>query len=339
MVVPYIYNYLIFGVLTPWTILNDGWTIINGFGMQNVGLRKLYEQFFDLNIGLFWYAPLILIIGVYYALKTTRKDKKGIFVLGSLILTAIFYQTNPAWNYGTAGYGPTRHILFVIPFLIIILVDHLQYKVKHIVLLGFIVLTQLYALSFNGYLTPDFTNSLRHSVFASFVLDYFPDLYNPTPEIFVDRTNHTDLKYISSAIYKYNGICRKAYILKHETDILKKECGYIPSGYESQLEDEFVGIANKSRNVWTTEATFWPDPESCSDYFQSTSNKPYICMKTIKDMAKYTGISDLNRIKSLPEYPYPGVWVMTKGDPVKITVPPGYIINHYSMDGVYVTYQ
>jgi len=29
---------------------------------------------------------------------------------------------------------------------------------------------------------------------------------------------------------------------------------------------------------------------------------------------------------------------MTAGAPMAITVPPGYIINHQSIDGVYVTY-
>jgi hypothetical protein len=30
----------------------------------------------------------------------------------SSVITAFFYQTNPAWYHGTSGYGPSRHAIF-----------------------------------------------------------------------------------------------------------------------------------------------------------------------------------------------------------------------------------
>jgi len=220
--IPYIYNYLAFGVLTPWTIFADGWTTLHGFGLQNVSLKKLYEQLFDLNIGLFWYAPLISLAGFYYV------TRRSFWISLLILLTALIYQTNPAWHYGTAGFGPTRHILFVLPILIFFITRNLKFNFTNFNLVGLIITSQLFVLSSNGFISPNFQNSLRQNALATFVLDNYPKFYQPTPEIFVDRTNQTDLKYPTSAIYKKAGFCQKAYVLKQDAGKLISECGFLP---------------------------------------------------------------------------------------------------------------
>lgn len=340
--IPYFYNFAVFGVFTPWTIIKNGWTQLNGFGLQNMSLKKLFEQFFDLNSGLFWYMPVIFFAASNFLLKSIRDKKqegnKDLFIYLIILITAFFYQTNPAWHYGTAGFGPSRHIIFVLPFIIYIIVRNLKSTFSHLIILILIIASQIVTLSLNGFLTPNLLNSLSHNPYATFVLNKFPGIYNPTPEVFVDRTNHTDLDYITTAIYKQDGVCKKAYVLKTDSDYLQQECGYIPEKYQEQLVDRFLLKTNFSRSVWTQEATFWPDPESCADYFSQSSEKPYICMRTIDEVMKYTGISDINRIATLPDYPFPGIWKLQAGLPVKINVPPGYIINHYSFEGIYVNY-
>lgn len=216
---PYLLNIYTFGVLTPWTILEDEWTKINGFGLQNASLQKLFEQFFDPNIGLFWYAPGILLVGMFLMAKNVK-------IAATLLITAFFYQTNPAWNYGTAGFGPTRHILFIIPFLIYYITS-LNKNIKNKIILTLIIISQAFSLSINNFLTPVLENSLNQSPYAAFILNHFPQIYNPTPEIFVDRTNHTDFKYISTAVYKFNNQCKKAFVLKSDEDKVIKECGFI----------------------------------------------------------------------------------------------------------------
>src|SRR3989338_2730166 len=236
--VPYIFNYWAFGVFTPWTILDDGWTRIYGFGLQNVHVRKLFEQFFDLNIGLFWYAPILTIGGLFAFLASVRKEAKNLWMLILVVVTAFAYQTNPAWHYGTAGYGPTRHILFIIPFLIYFFVNRIRPNLQGVFLLIIFAMSQIYILPMNSFLAPKFENSLEHSPYAKWVLSRYPYLYNPTPEIFVDRTNHSDLKYIKSAIYKEGTVCKKAFILPGDKELLISECGYIPPSYEQKAGGE-----------------------------------------------------------------------------------------------------
>lgn len=340
LAIPYLLNLYFFGVLSPWTILKDGWTIMNGFGIHNASLGKLFEMFFDLDMGLFWYTPLIFISSIALFIKEgVKKNYAALFLLGSLIVTAIFYQTNPAWHYGTAGYGPTRHILFVLPFLIYAIVNFMNTRIYSYVLLGFIAITQLYPLSFNGFLQPQFPHVLFHTPYAEYVLNNFPSWYNPTPEIFVDRTNHTDLPYPTSAFYKVDGKCKKAWVVITEKDRLIKECGSIPEKYVGQFDNEFRRKSKEPREVTTFIATFWPDPVSCvKEYFPSEKN-PFICMRTLADAVKLTGITEADRFAKLKGYEnYEGIWTLKLGSTLKFTVPPGYIIDHYSFDGVYVTY-
>lgn len=335
ILIPYLYNLLVFHILSPWTIIPDGWTKLYGFGVQNMSLQKLFEQFFDLNIGLFWYAPILLVGGLIVAGKEIFKGLKAMYILPLFLLTALFYQTNPAWHYGTSGYGPTRHIIFFIPLMVYFLATKIKNNTVYIGILVSVVIIQLFTLSLNHFLEPNLANTLVQSPYAKLVLDWKPQLYNPTPEIFVDRTNHTDLDIPTSAVYKVDGICKKAYVLKNEKQKLIDQCGFVPSSVENKFEDDFLKIASYPRTLKTLEATFWPQPDSCGEALNGSN---FVCMKTVDEVMKYTGISDSNRIKTLPEYPYPGIWKLTFGDPVTITIPPGYIVNYYAVTGFYVDY-
>lgn len=225
---PYAYNMILFRTLSPWTILRDGWTTINGFGLQNMHVAKLFEQFFDLNMGVFWYAPVLVITGTVSIMATIRRDKKVLW-LTLMGLTALFaFQTNPAWHYGTSGFGPSRHAIVMVPFLIAAVVRYANPKRLWAGTLVLTLISQIYILSLNNYIFPIFSNTLVHSPIARFVLDRWPALYTPTPEIFTDRTNHSDVDHPTSAIYEANGSCKKAYVLPRDIDTVIATCGPFP---------------------------------------------------------------------------------------------------------------
>ncbi len=322
--------------MTPWTILKDGWTLIYGFGMHNMSLQKLFEQFFDLNIGLFWYAPVLLLTGIILVSFHLRRNIPLMVISLGFMTTAFFYQTNPAWHYGTAGFGPTRHILFFLPLLIYIFTMYTKQTTRYFIVIALFVVTQAYILNFMGFVTPPLEKTLYHSPYATFVLDHFPALYNPTPEIFVDRTHHTDLSYPTTAIYQVNGKCKKAYILLTDVDAVTKTCGPLSQQYQGKFDNDLLRKTNYTRKVKTREATLWPDPGSCVPDYLPTPNKPFICLHTQAEVLKYTGIINPERIYNIDKAT--GVWKIKQGDPFELTVPPGYIVNHYSFEGVYVTY-
>ncbi|PIY69104.1 hypothetical protein COY90_02450, partial [Candidatus Roizmanbacteria bacterium CG_4_10_14_0_8_um_filter_39_9] len=247
LAIPYLYNLTVFGVWSPWTKLQNIWTQYYGFGIQNISIFKLYEQFFDLNMGLFWYSPVIFIIGLATAVHLIiQKKAQTIFILSLFVATAFFYQTNPAWHYGTAGFGPTRHILFFLPLLIYFFIHQKYNHMKNAILITSIwMISQGYILYFNGFLCPNFLNVLQHSPFSNYILSNYPTLYNPTPEIFIDRTNHTDLDHPTTAVYKVNGICKKAYVLIQDKEKVMQDCGYIPQTYAGKFTSNMIAETDR----------------------------------------------------------------------------------------------
>ncbi|MDQ5950807.1 MAG: hypothetical protein QG639_83, partial [Patescibacteria group bacterium] len=323
-----------------WTILQDGWTKLRGFGLHNVSLQKLYEQFFDLNIGIFWYMPTVFIAAIIGWFLSFKKNFLITIAPVLVIITALFYQTNPGWHYGTSGFGPGRHGLFAIPFVLYfayLLFKKLPEMVRWIVVLV-VIATQLPFLAMNNFLEPHLDRTLYNSPIAAYVLSNHPQLYNPTPEIFIDRTNHTDVTFPTSAFYKVNGKCTKAYVLNHEVGLIETNCGTVPAGITAIVDNPYKRIANYSRSVVTPEITFWPESDSCADWFTPTPEKPYVCMRTVQEVMQHTGMEDPSRITQLEEFPYPGIWKITYGDPVEVNIPAGYVVDHYSFEGAYVTF-
>lgn len=335
--IPYFYNLFIFGMLTPWNVLADGWTVMNGFGIQNVSLLKLFEMFFDLNIGVFWYMPILFILFIIGLFKRYR-NLHAIYLTSSFLITCFFYQTNPAWHYGTSGFGPTRHVLFMIPLIIYIALQVKLASVKYLVI-SLIIGTQLVVLSMNGFLKPHPPNSLYHNPMASFILNTWPQFYNPSYELFVDRTNHTDNDYLSNAFYKASsGKCKKAFVLIGLSKELLTTCGYIPEFYKQSLDDPFSRKASYDRSLWVKQATFWPDNYACTEGIVATKERPFVCMRSIEDVIKYTGFQDTNRLQKPANLDYIGVWELKFGSPVLINVPAGYVIQYFGQKGVYVNY-
>jgi len=238
LIVPYLYNYWIFGLFTPWSAIPDGWTQLRGFGLHNLSLFKLYEQFFDLNFGLFWYVPLFIFGGIFRITQEALISKKhhSLFLLMAFIVTAFFYQTNPAWHYGTAGYGPSRHVIFMLPIFLVLtfkFLTGLPNKMWTTGLLLLTIVTNLAVLKTNNYLAPNLEKTHYHNYAASYVLNTAPELYNPTPEIFADRTNHLEKDRPTTAIYKLDGQCKKAYVLISDKEEVEEMCGLAPIQQQS----------------------------------------------------------------------------------------------------------
>lgn len=233
--VPYVYNLYAFGILTPWQTLPDGWTQTVGFGLHNIGIQKLLEQWFDLNIGVFWYAPALFVFSAYTLIKTNPQNKQHLVLFTALVATLLAFQTNPAWHYGTAGFGPGRHSLIIIPFLIAAITPMIHWSKQTMINICLVIVVQLFVLSGNHMLFPTFTDSLTHSPIARTVLNTWPNLYSPTPEIFVDRTTHSDEDHITSAFYTQNGTCKKAYILPEDIDLAIETCGALPQHTKASI--------------------------------------------------------------------------------------------------------
>lgn len=326
MLIPNIYNYLIFGVFSPWSLFESAHKVT----IANVTFKKLSELILDLNIGLFWYVPVIVTLGFSYILYFIT-EKKNALIFTAFVLAGILYATNSNWNNGTAGYGPSRYAIFMLPFLIFFSMRMLRLLSTKltVVVLTLFVLTQLFVLSFNS-LRPNFYHTLFNTPYAIFAYNRFPALYNPTPEIFIERTLHYETPNAETVVYKKNNDCTKAYVLKTVMQPVLNDCTFIPTKNLKFFENDMERIASFPRTVETIEATLWPDSKNC----QPGQPHTYICLNTLQDVKAYTTIQEDQRWENL----YPGVWKLKKGTSIEMTVPPGYRLDYYSTEGTYVNY-
>jgi hypothetical protein len=202
---------------------------LEGVGLTNASTGKFLELLFDPNIGLFPYMPVLFILG-FSALAIHLKEKtRDWWIIPLLISLIIFYLTNTNWNSGTAGYGPTRYALPLLPFLLYFTVRYL--RINAITLTALIIYTifQFQILSLNGYLMPTLENDKRLTPLSRFILDKTPKLYNPTPELFMERVQEKEgREWFRTTVYSANSVCRKAYIVDGDYLPLLSVCGFIP---------------------------------------------------------------------------------------------------------------
>jgi hypothetical protein len=323
---PNLYYLMIFGKPTPFAVTNI-------VGASNFTLQKVIEVITDPNIGLIFYMPIMTLVGLYYLITKKESIIIKLFLFGSIVTPLFFFPAIINWNHGTAGYGPTRYALYIIPFLIYYFVRNFKVSVRHSIILVLFVGTQLFVLFFNGFFMPPLESSFKHTPYAKFILNNFPQFYNPTPEIFIERTSGKEI-VIDTVIYKDNGICKKAYVLLNRSQKLINECGYIPSQYLPQLDNEYKRIMSYSRKTMAIEAVFYPANGMCAWDFVPTKEKPYTCIRTVQDFMKLMPGAEVARI----EEGYGGIWKLLYGKAIQIEIPAGYIVDHYSTTGIYVNY-
>jgi len=324
---PNFYYLLIFGKPTPFAVTNI-------VGANNFTFQKVIEVLIDPNIGLLFYMPVITVLGLYYMITQGESLFTKLFLILSIITPLFFFPAIINWNHGTAGYGPTRYALYIMPFLIYYFVTSFRPSIKNLMILGLFAVTQLYILSFNGFYMPTLDDSFQHTPYARFILNNVPQLYNPTPELFVERTLGKEPISIDTTIYKNNGDCKKAYILINRTQKAINECGFIPNRYLGALDNEYKRIMPYSRKTMALEAEFYPADGICAWDYVPKKEKPYQCIKTLEEFMKLVPGIDKNRLVAGKN----GVWKLTFGKPTLIEIPPGYIVDHYSTNGIYVNY-
>jgi len=224
--------------------------------------------------------------------------------------------------------------MHLLPFICYFFLENLIKVRKAWIVLSLVVIGQLYVMSFNGWLVPDFEKTVKHSPIAEFILKRYPSIYNPTPEIFVERTTGQEGGYWNSTAYLDNGKCLKAYILKTDIQRIVDQCGDITERDLTRLENTYLNMASYPRMVITSEATFYPADGACA--WDVPEDFPFSCMRTIEDVVKATGIKDEGRFENLDNTV--GLWQLHWGRPAKVMVPTGYIIHHYSFEGAYVNF-
>jgi hypothetical protein len=89
---------------------------------------------------------------------------------------------------------------------------------------------------------------LRHSAAARLLLDRWPRAYNPSHEIFVERTLRREepLPLLGPVVYRLRGQCKKALAQKRHLAELRALCGREASNVDEMKER----VAREGRAIW-----------------------------------------------------------------------------------------
>lgn len=203
-------------------------------GVHALGLGKALGLMFDLELGLVRYAPLTVALLVALVPLLVRSPARGVegAMIAVLALMMLACSATGNWNHGTTG--PSRYVVWLFPVIAYLVAlgptaSRLLGPPRrgHAALLAAAVVAQVgVAARRGGPLSP--LDYLQHSTAARAILDRWPQRYDPEPEVFRERTAHTEADLDGPFIYEGNGRCRKALARWKHADALRDRCGAIP---------------------------------------------------------------------------------------------------------------
>ena len=202
-----------------------------GEALESLSFPRSLDLLFDLNLGMLPYLPLTVALGLSLVARDllARRPSRAI-QLAALLLGMMWACTaNSNWNNGTTG--PSRYVAWLFPIVAFALVrpgsDSPRWAGARAIGLALVVQAAI-LVGRGGFLAP--CDYLEHSTAARFVLDRWPRLYNPAPEVFGERTAHHERELNELVVYQSGGRCRKALARWRHGDALAALCGPHPEG-------------------------------------------------------------------------------------------------------------
>ncbi len=217
--------------------------------LNNVSFFKVWEMFFDFNIGMLPYIPVTLLIFLGVVLRDgllRRRMLLSVQLFLLMIIMMLFCALTINWNSGTSG--PARYVIWMLPLVFygVVLQDNSRItKQLYRLVLCIAIVGQVLIVFYGGiFICRIFF--LEHNILAGFVLNNFPALYNPTKEIFIERTLGREGVSDTPVVYYYNNKCKKALVKPKDKRQLESLCGYIPKSSrrffnnENSKEDRYI---------------------------------------------------------------------------------------------------
>jgi len=200
---------------------------------QTVSLSKALDLLLDLNIGLVPYVPGVVLLALVALVVARGRERLAVAACCAAFLAgALGASAGIIWNFGTSG--PSRYAVWLSPFLIAAAAQ-LGRKRWGAVALGAALLAQAAVLVTR---LPEWgeDDHGRHSYAATFVLGRWPGLYNPHPDVFLDRT--PALFPNGPRVFRdQDGTCRKALAQKRHAGDLAAACGALPEDFVAKTAE------------------------------------------------------------------------------------------------------
>jgi len=217
------------------------------FGVFNLSVRpaeaaeslsalRALDLLLDPNLGLLPHAPITLLLAFAGALAALGRKRLAptLLLLALVPLVAFACTANSNWNNDTSG--PSRYVVWMFPLVAFVAAGETGGPTRPLGrfwawALALALTTQAAVLVARGgpLARSDF---LEHSWAARLLLDRWPRLYRPAPEVFVERTLGHEDAFEGPVVYRdRSGRCRKAWLQPRHAERLVETCGE-PGGSE-----------------------------------------------------------------------------------------------------------
>ncbi|HFU1237368.1 hypothetical protein I7X01_02625 [Citrobacter sp. AN-PRR1] len=204
-----IFYYIEFGKLS---LIGSKWTSVSFINFDH-----FISYYFDLDQGLWLGAPWIFLFFIFFRKKIQSDIVKNLFFsLLFSVLICIPLLANITVNSGQSVFQ--RYALYsiapIVAWCCVYSSDVLDRTYKKIII---ILAAVLYTLFCRGFMSE--INTLAHKPWTAYILEKYPQLYSPEPQIFIYRTFSREQRMDNKDSYAYtnkNGVVTK--IIYRETD-------------------------------------------------------------------------------------------------------------------------
>lgn len=237
---------LVPGLFSLWQFGTPSLLTRGSVSPANLSLRRTLELVVDPNIGLLPYAPVVVVGSLVAAFRAGGRT----FAWALALAMAFLCTATCNWNSGTSG--PARYGVWIYPVILWGFVypvgrpgDRGTPRLRG--LAGVAIVSQALLIASRGGMEPRM-DYLRHSAAARLLLDHWPSLYNPSYEIFVERTRRGEEPFPGPdpIVYRYRTRCRKALAQKRHLSLLLAQCGREPNNV-AELRER---VAREGRAIW-----------------------------------------------------------------------------------------
>ncbi len=249
--IPMVYNYY-----------NTGYINLSAsYETYLIAEESVWERFlsylFDLNYGILPYHFFLLLISIaLVAAAFVRRHGRYLVWMLAFVVNIILYSYMIHINSGmsgTARYNTWVSAIFIFAvclFMEEILKKRRLIQTAYTLAAAGICFTGLVVFRYGLYCASD-TNYTYMTPVAEFILDKFPDLYNPLHSTFNSRTNHVDGGYYYETPIVYfaeDGYVRKILASEKDKDELLKNFES-QTGYNDWLADEIYSLTQKDSYI------------------------------------------------------------------------------------------
>lgn len=195
VILPTIFYYYHYSI--PNLIIEAGY-----ISTKYITLNRLHSFFFDLNQGMILALPIVLIFAFYFFIRRVinRKIQVLDFLFFSVFFMSYFYLQMGNWNHGMSVVN--RYVIWNAMFILFYFMKlSFEYtsRIKGsilFILLSSQILTVIYFINIKSINW----ESEQHNKITAWILDNYPEWYNPEPHIFQVRTSKGNLSYTDSVI-------------------------------------------------------------------------------------------------------------------------------------------